>query len=112
MSEHDTGPDPEDPVERLLREAVAADRADHPAPAVAARVMARIRCRRRLRSALLGVAAALGATGVVLTEPALTALATAIAGGLPGGWHDHALPLMTLALCGAGWMVLIEEEAL
>ncbi len=101
-----------DPVDTLLREAFAADRARTPAPQTTARVMAVIRRRQLRRRLVLGAGGAGGlALALMSARPALDALMATFAGPLSSAWNDSALALGALAVVVGVWLLILEEEA-
>lgn len=102
----------DDPLDNLLTRAFAEEREASPHVDIAARVMARIRARRRLRTCVLGGAALIGlAIMLVFLEGAALALTEQLVPLARESWQNDTL-LMALAVsAAAAWLLLMEENA-
>lgn len=101
-----------DPLDDLLRHAFETDRARAPTIDVVHRVMKRIRLRQRLRALVLLIAAVTGLAALVVWVPAPGSLLEALPNGvsLPEEWQGDGLMLALLAMAGAVWLVMMDEE--
>ena len=100
-----------DPLDDLLRDAFAADRAWTPPVHVADGVMVRIRRRQRARTLILAAATAVGLVALGASiEPALGGLLDLVNAYRPAQWLDDTLALTVLVVAGTASLMLMDWE--